>query len=460
MNLETGTLQPIGLPISQSAQVSSARTRPSILPIPAYDDELPCFLITSHSDSGTLGAFVRADGEPTARLLEWPSHPRAVVADFPYVCALLRNDTIHIHHLPTLTLVEIQPVDPAWEPRFLVSTAPNPHLCASGPGLATQLVSPSPAATARLPPLSCVRTLPPRILLGGKRSLHCLTRRSPGSAWLQCAHAGAWHAAHAHLARNDVRDDEARVACLLHGLHCMQEGLFDQAAPWLVQGHIDPRLLLALWPVFAPKDAAVLPQAAAGFYAALPPTMDALVHAHLAWNYTPDVPLDNVHLCALGAALTNRAEHMLLHVLRASDMTKPDVATALCHLSLQRDPSVPLAEFAPWLETCHVDRVAGLLRDAHRYHALCQLLLQRAQPADSIHLAQQLLDGYLHDAVDGPLSPAVLASYAPRLAPAARLDLGLVLAHHDRACALEVRSSTHSRSSVMSILSLWTLHQR
>ncbi|WFD20898.1 hypothetical protein MCAP1_003153 [Malassezia caprae] len=436
VDLESGALQPIGLPISQSTQVNSARTRPSIVPIPAYNDELPCFLITSHSDSGTLGAFVRADGEPTARLLEWPHHPRAVVVDFPYVCALLRNDTIYIHHLPTLTLVETIPVDPASEPRFLVSTAANAHLSAQRPGLPTALVT--PGAASALPPPTCARTEAPRVLFGGKRTLQCLARFTPGSAVIRCAHAGAWRTAHAHLARTTALDEETRAACILLGLHYLHEGLFLQAAPWLVRGELEARLVLTLFPDWASRTphTARLPQAAAGLWDALPPSIDALLQERLAWNYAPDVPLDDPVVRDLRAALMRRAEQMLLQVLQAGDARCVDIATVLFQLLL-RDPSVPLSSLEPYLASCDVSRTAPVLQEACRFHALCTLLL-RARPAEAMELAQQLLDGSVCDAVDGPVALSTLASYAPTLPPAARIDMGLLLARHDRACALEV----------------------
>ena len=100
VHLDSGTQTPLGLPISQSTDVSSARVRPSIVPVDI--DGLHAFLITSHSNAGTLGAFLRVDGEPTDKLLEWPAHPRAVVVEGPFVIALLRNDTIEVHDLHTL----------------------------------------------------------------------------------------------------------------------------------------------------------------------------------------------------------------------------------------------------------------------------------------------------------------------------------------------------------------------
>lgn len=441
VDLESGLLQPIGLPISQSTQVSSAKTRPSIVPIPAYDDEGSCFLITSHSDNGTLGAFVRADGEPTARLLEWPIHPRAVVVDFPYVCALLRNDTIHIHHLPTLTLVETLCVDPACEPRFLVPTATNAHLSAPRPGVPTWPVSPGASEAGVLPPATCARTEPPRILFGGKRTLQSLARFTPGSAMIRCAQAGAWHAAHTHLARALVWDKETRAACVVLGLHFLHETLFLQAVPWLVRGPLDPRLLLTLFPeleLTAPSTI-TLPQAAAGLWAAIPSSIDALIREHLAWNYAPDVPLDDAVMRDLYATLRQRAESMLVQLLQASDVPSTEVSTALCQLTLQRDAAVPLDHLLPYLATCDVDRTAALLRRAQRFHALCTLLFQRERCTDAMDLAHQLLENLVQDPVDGPPPLAALASYAPTLLPEDRVRLGLLLARYDRACALHVR---------------------
>ena len=110
-----GVIQPRGMYERVLAEVRSGLADLSVSPTRArlhwgvpVPGDMPCFLITSHSDHGTLGVFLRADGEPTARLVEWPSHPRAVVASPLHLVALLRNNTIHLHDLVTVSYTHLR----------------------------------------------------------------------------------------------------------------------------------------------------------------------------------------------------------------------------------------------------------------------------------------------------------------------------------------------------------------
>ena len=219
VHLDSGAQTPLGLPISQSTEVSSARIRPSIVPV-AFDEHgerTYTFLITSHSDAGTLGAFLRADGEPTDKLLEWPSHPRSVVAEPPYVCALLRNDTIEVHDLRTMRRVQQIRVDASDDPRFLLRIVGSKTLLTSGATVdehvvqvdddevgaekAAPMLDEPGAVNLPIPPFALEphwKTV--RVLLGFKRSLSCLALPTPASTAWKCAEAQNWseadHALH------------------------------------------------------------------------------------------------------------------------------------------------------------------------------------------------------------------------------------------------------------------------
>ncbi|CAD6978718.1 unnamed protein product [Tilletia controversa] len=147
VNLADSTILPLGLPISQSTDSPSAQVRPSILSIvPSLTSQHPMagnsrtnssfqrrdverrgceFLITSHAENVTLGVFVTSNGEPAPRLIEWPSHPRALVLDRTRVIALLRNDTVEIHELATVDKMATLTIPASLEPRFLAAASPH-----------------------------------------------------------------------------------------------------------------------------------------------------------------------------------------------------------------------------------------------------------------------------------------------------------------------------------------------
>nr|CAG8434698.1 7037_t:CDS:10 [Entrophospora candida] len=54
----------------------------------------------------TIGQFVLSNGDPVRGILQWTSFPRAIGVDYPYVVALLRNNTIEIHNIIDQKLVQ------------------------------------------------------------------------------------------------------------------------------------------------------------------------------------------------------------------------------------------------------------------------------------------------------------------------------------------------------------------
>ncbi|PWZ00585.1 hypothetical protein BCV70DRAFT_189060 [Testicularia cyperi] len=148
VNLSTGAITPLHLPISQTGESPSAQVRPSIITVPVpvtgpregssspvlprFGGSSPAttindareFLITSHTGTITLGVFIKPSGEPAPKLLEWPSHPRSVCFDGRHIVSLLRNDTVELHRLgaDAVEKVQTQPLPPGLEPRFLQPT--------------------------------------------------------------------------------------------------------------------------------------------------------------------------------------------------------------------------------------------------------------------------------------------------------------------------------------------------
>ena len=149
VDLSSGNITQLHLPISQTGESPSAQVRPSIVTVPLRSSsneqasESPSvdrsasssvpykceFLVTSHSGSITLGVFVKPSGEPVPKLLEWPSHPRSVVFDGKHLISLLRNDTVEIHRpdQDTVERVQVLQLPPGLDPRFLQSVQePSP----------------------------------------------------------------------------------------------------------------------------------------------------------------------------------------------------------------------------------------------------------------------------------------------------------------------------------------------
>ena len=375
VHLPTGACTPVGLPISQSTQEGSARTRPAIVPVPG---DMPCFLITSHSEHGTLGVFLRADGEPTARLVEWPSHPRAVVASPLHLVALLRNDTIHLHDLVSLQRVAILRADV--DDRYLVRVAPpSPALLPRRPVPSAQVL-PSRVYPAELP-RGWLGWSPVSVLVGGRRGLRALASPMSSSA---------------ALLDTGRADDEAAMQYL--GVSHLREGRFACAAAYLRR--FPPALLLTLWPALYGGHRTYLCEAAAGVWARLPATIDEVISQHLAWNYVPAVDEHDASLVYLHAQLRRRADDMLAWVLASQDAG----STARVQIALARDPHAPLTAL-PALASCDVPTIRGVAESLGRHDLVLALYRAHQRYADAAQYA------CLHDDVPGVLEQA--ASLAP-----------------------------------------------
>ncbi|CAO0793490.1 unnamed protein product [Mucor circinelloides] len=71
------------------------------------------FLVVSgsSSDNQTIGIFVNANGDAIRGTLQWTSYPKALCVEFPYVAALLGNNTIEIHNILDQNLLQTIPLE-------------------------------------------------------------------------------------------------------------------------------------------------------------------------------------------------------------------------------------------------------------------------------------------------------------------------------------------------------------
>ncbi|KAI7897305.1 vacuolar sorting protein 39 domain 2-domain-containing protein [Mucor mucedo] len=85
-------------------------TQPRPLVAVVKQDE---FLLVSGNEEGQIGLFINGNGDPIRGTLQWSSYPKALCVEFPYVAALLRNNSIEIHNILDQTLLQTIPLDPS-----------------------------------------------------------------------------------------------------------------------------------------------------------------------------------------------------------------------------------------------------------------------------------------------------------------------------------------------------------
>ncbi|KAI0726524.1 hypothetical protein C8Q72DRAFT_845790 [Fomitopsis betulina] len=101
IDLETAIMIPV-LPVSQAQD--GLTIKPSITVISHNE-----FLIVSWTGASSLGLFVTGEGEPVRGTLMWPAHPDSISLDYPYITTLLPNETIEIHSIDRLEIVQVIP---------------------------------------------------------------------------------------------------------------------------------------------------------------------------------------------------------------------------------------------------------------------------------------------------------------------------------------------------------------
>ncbi|CBQ71882.1 related to TGF beta receptor associated protein-1 [Sporisorium reilianum SRZ2] len=377
VNLDSGHVTPLQLPISQTGESPSAQVRPSIVTIPVQPPSqregslspavdrsasssasVKCeFLVTSHSGSITLGVFVKTSGEPAPKLLEWPSHPRSVTYDGKHLVSLLRNDTIEIHSLGHDSVDKVQTLQlpPGLDPRLLQPIeAPSSLPQSSSSDRLNDLdivkVSLSRLDDQDTPVLrrasehasSSSSSSQRQILLCGRNSTSSIQQDSLLSWTAHQLHRGRLRNLRQSLAsyrssRNPAQRQEdalrtsleSSTAHALLGIELLHRTDFVAAAEVLCHAKLDPRLFLALLPSLQQAsqkaEEAIMPALVLSNLGKLKHAegdqlqkLDDLVTSNLVLNYAPplDVTTDKA-LIELHQQLRQGAERMLRSLLEA-----------------------------------------------------------------------------------------------------------------------------------------------
>lgn len=357
VNLTSGQNIPLGLPISHSNEAPSASTRPSMLSCSGAGKAADCeFLITSHSEDQSLGVFVQTNGEPSPKLIEWESHPRALFQEWPYLISLLRDDTIQVHHLETMERQQTIQLPELLEPRLLSSGVSKLNIHRQTANVAADLVAYIDVSAQKRPTsndmgesvgfesfqdfsptlqhpswqtlaANAVSSPGATALLACRDAVQCLVHPTPLSDAVSLIARGRWSAlsnladslwssasSDINLSRDAVKQIYALIAF-------RRLAILDYAgvvAPFLRSG-LDIRLLLRLFPRLWEVQTTQVP-----VFAALQTiteqwaTIENTIAGNLEWLYSPYAQSqDNEEVQALQRQLQFRAYDMIAAVLQA-----------------------------------------------------------------------------------------------------------------------------------------------
>ncbi|KAI4520579.1 hypothetical protein K525DRAFT_285871 [Schizophyllum commune Loenen D] len=91
--------------------------KPLVLEIHGEDE----YLVVSWMGASAMGVFINTNGDPVRGTLEYEEYPVSICMDFPYIVAVLPNNTIVVHNIETQSVVQTIPVPENLHVRALVS---------------------------------------------------------------------------------------------------------------------------------------------------------------------------------------------------------------------------------------------------------------------------------------------------------------------------------------------------
>ncbi|RCH94337.1 hypothetical protein CU097_012873 [Rhizopus azygosporus] len=254
------------VPATTSTLLLGSQLIPKPLMAVVRKDEFLVVSGGSGAGSQTIGIFVNPNGDAIRGTLQWPSYPKSLCVEFPYVAALLSNHTIEIHNILDQNLLQRIPLDPVMEPRGM---AFGHGIKVWMDALATSLKrSPwkqeptdSELQVQLQREIIKYSTITARILLYGKDSVLAqvttpLTIQVDGLLERNLVEEAMQLA---EQAKNTMSEDDQgtvyaeRLKSELNytfqksGLLLLKETLFDDAFTLLSKGDIDPRVVIQLF---------------------------------------------------------------------------------------------------------------------------------------------------------------------------------------------------------------------
>ncbi|CAG8439841.1 14430_t:CDS:10 [Funneliformis mosseae] len=227
----------------------------------------------------TFGQFVSSTGEAIRGIIQWEGLPRAISVEFPYVVALLRNNTIEIHDITELKLVQREVLSSKSK---TISTGPGIKVQVAGlidklklesgyllneDNSSSQLDNNTSSDVDGLQILTgsssnqsnFLATIPTRLIIAGSESVVALTATPlivqadsmlDSSARIDEAVELARQAMKTSTPDNvhsEIMRHESNYILQKSGFLYLGETLFEMAFPLFEEGGIDPRLLIQLF---------------------------------------------------------------------------------------------------------------------------------------------------------------------------------------------------------------------
>ncbi|TPX49226.1 hypothetical protein SeMB42_g02687 [Synchytrium endobioticum] len=387
---DTGSYKIINLNTAETIPLFSydrAAFRPTLTCI----GETGEFLVVTAGNQAqsALGVFVSSSGDPVKGTLQWPMVPKSIAYHFPYIAALLRNNTIHIHNIFSQDLVQIIKLPSNAEPRYLVEASFELDVPAGNE-------SRNPG-TVRLV-VACRE-----MLLGLKMSsLDFQVNELLEAKKVERAVTLAEDIVQAQQMDNDGGAGRLKLQKLYQraGFLYLQETLFEEALRVFKKGQLDPRALLCLFPAYSsPADFTSITDQDLLLLIQGVGSIHKIVDTHFNTEY-PNADSDTLE--SFRVALIANAKDVLVKYLEfARDGPigmgrKEEIDATLLRIHADDD----LKSLYTLLDSNHHIRLEdgeAILSEAKRYHALSLLYQKQGLISQCLDMWMKLASGEVAD---------------------------------------------------------------
>ncbi|KAJ3174169.1 transforming growth factor, beta receptor associated protein 1 [Geranomyces variabilis] len=342
----------------------------------AYSDG-EFLLVTATPQGGGLGMFIAQNGEPVRGTLEWPAIPKSLAFQYPYVAALLANNTIEVHNLVNQQLMQKLAFPPGFTLHSMVEATFDLELGTSGlgdGGTIRILVAGGDAVLGiKMAPL--------------RRQIDWLMESDSIEQAIELAE-------HVSLGQpQEYSNTKLQDLYCRAGLIYLERMLFDQALNMFKKAELDPAVLLEIYEPRVPP----LSPSASGEGTTATETADsiiAMIDAHVVKSETE---LDAKALLVAAKAML---ESYLLHVRATYSQADPRlelIDTSLLKLHAAKPDPASLYAFVLARNHVPLETAVTLLQNAQRFYAQSLLLKAHEKHEDVLRIWQQLAAKNLND---------------------------------------------------------------
>ncbi|KAI8342937.1 CNH domain-containing protein [Chlamydoabsidia padenii] len=422
-------------PTSPSSGILSSHSQLVPRPVAAVIKSDEFLMVSGSASNQTIGIFLDARGNAIRGTMQWSSYPKSICVEYPYIAALLRNNTIEIHNINNQQLLQVIPLETGMEPRGMsFGHGIKVHL----DGLAERLLQrpynmnrgdsdddgDDDLQVSLKRQVARLSIVPAKILVFGRHSVMAQiitplvmqvdaliddNRIEEAMEMTDQARNTMSSTNTIHMERMRSELDYIYQKC---GLLMLKETVFDDAFNLLSKGNLDPRLVIHLFGdrLFTHIDdgaSRILVFDSISQLLQQISSIDDLVSSNLARNY-PDqqnpssanvemrrVLLENANEAAQKYLLAERGKRR--DTLGQGDSICKAIDTALLKLFTLTNNSKMIYRILKEPNDCDIGECKKALLEAKRYYALSIFYASKNNLKESLDLWIQIYKGKLPD---------------------------------------------------------------